>query len=119
MLVGALPTRTERGVHDKADANSARLAGPAHDAKGDAHSQMQRRQVSQAEVKSNSSLMRSPLVFRTPAVFDTDLVVGEDFQQEAGDDAGDAGEEVDDDQADVGRAGLVEPERGRVHHWGD
>ena len=63
--------------------------------------------------------MHSHLIFRSPAVFHTDLVVGEDFQQEAGDDAGDAGEEVDDDQADVGRAGLVEPERGRVHHWGD
>jgi len=40
----------------------------------------------------------------------------EEFEQEAGDDAGDADEEVDDNEEDVGGARFSEHERRRVHH---
>lgn len=46
------------------------------------------------------------------------MIIGENLQQEAADNAGDASEEVDDNQGNVGRAGLFEPERCWVHQWG-
>ena len=46
------------------------------------------------------------------------LVIREKLKEEAADDAGDASKEVDDNQEDVGSTGLLEEERGRVHHRG-
>ena len=45
-------------------------------------------------------------------------VLLEEFQEEAGDDAGDAYEQIDDDEEDVRSARLSEHERRRVHHRG-
>lgn len=42
-----------------------------------------------------------------------------ELQQERGDSGSDANEEVDDDEEDVGRAGHLKPEGGRVHDGGD
>ena len=47
------------------------------------------------------------------------VIVGENLQQEAADDARDSDEEIDHNEADVGGARLPEPERGWVHHGGD
>ncbi len=47
------------------------------------------------------------------------VVLREDLEEEAGDDARDADEEVGDDEDNVGRARLVEHERHRVHHRRD
>jgi len=43
----------------------------------------------------------------------------EKLQQEAGNDACDADEEIDDDEEDVCCAGLGEDKRCRIHHWSD
>lgn len=42
-----------------------------------------------------------------------------ELQQKRGDSGSDANEEVDDDEEDVGRAGHLKPEGGRVHDGGD
>ena len=48
-------------------------------------------------------------------VQDADLVMLEELQQERGDGGRDADEEVDDDEEDIGCAGNLKPEGGRVH----
>lgn len=42
-----------------------------------------------------------------------------ELQQEGCHGSSDADEKVDDDEEDVGRAGYLEPERGRVHDGSD
>lgn len=49
----------------------------------------------------------------------TDLVMLEELQEEGGHGGGDAYEEVDDDEEDVGRAGNLEAEGRWVHDGGD
>ena len=47
------------------------------------------------------------------------VIVGENLQQEAADNARDSDEQIDHNEADVGGTRLPEPERGGVHHGRD